>query len=335
MSHQHHITRIDPPKESFFEFRWKVVHPNDVVDETISPVFYVADHQIRMKIYKPEKEDFIALDDQGGSPCKVTTHLCVSIFTTMRLRNVPAKEFKVTIRNDRGEKEKLCEPNDPTRPENTYWRGAFHPAASTVIVIDLSVGRKHWALDETSLDNGLTPTNALHAILFDHGLADLWTGGEFTDCVLVVGERRFRAHKVVLAGCSPVLREKLKHTDELVLAGPAIEHKIEGRPIDADDFQAFLSCIYTGRVADTKRRVLPLMQLADRFKVHGLRLACQSYLDECVQKAQKKTTTTTLGGLGMDEVGSMVEELYTDTVLPNIPEEVAKLCAAIREMQNK
>ncbi|KAL7307975.1 hypothetical protein TKK_0000065 [Trichogramma kaykai] len=331
MSHQRHITIVDPPKESFFEFRWKVVHPNDVVDETISPVFYVADHQIRMKIHKPEKEDFVALDDQGGSSaCKETTHLCVSIFTTMELRNVPAKEFKVTIGNDRGEKEKLCEPNGPTWPENIYWRGAFHPASTTTsIAIDLTVGRKHWAMDTTSLDNGLTPTNALHAILFDDGLANLWTGGEFTDCVLVVGERRFRAHKVVLAGCSPVLRDKLKRTDELVIAGPEIEHQIDGRAIDPDDFQAFLSCIYTGRVADMKSQVLPLMQLADRFKVYGLRLACQSYLDECVRKARKTTTTTTMGGFGMDE------EFYTETVLPNIPEEVAKLCAAIREIQNK
>ena len=73
-------------------------------------------------------------------------------------------------------------------------------------------------------------------------LAKLWEKSLFTDCSLLVGGHVFRAHKAILAACSPVFRAMFEHEMQGTL-----NNLVEIHDMDPQVFQEMIYFIYSGK----------------------------------------------------------------------------------------
>ncbi|XP_068704987.1 kelch-like protein diablo [Montipora foliosa] len=99
----------------------------------------------------------------------------------------------------------------------------------------------------------------------------------FCDVVLVVEDRRFSAHKVVLAASSPVF--KASFTSELTQ-----EKAVDGfEEVPVPDFdpctvEELLNFVYTGEAGLTEQNALELLVAADYYDISNLKELCAEFL---------------------------------------------------------
>ncbi|XP_037280368.2 speckle-type POZ protein B [Rhipicephalus microplus] len=96
----------------------------------------------------------------------------------------------------------------------------------------------------------------------------LLESGSITDVRLTVGSETFRAHKSILAAQSPVFREMFEHTtmeDEGVVIAD----------VEPDVFAVLLQSVYTGCVQESIEKPDCLLRAADKYKLYGLKAACE------------------------------------------------------------
>ncbi|XP_030534638.1 BTB/POZ and MATH domain-containing protein 3-like [Rhodamnia argentea] len=119
------------------------------------------------------------------------------------------------------------------------------------------------------------------------GLKALLDSGLGTDINIIVGDKTFKAHKLILAARSPVFRARF--------FGPMGDSNIEKlvvEDVDPSIFQAMLEFIYTDEFPDISQiagsispstytdAVLHLVAAADRYSLNRLILLCESKLSE-------------------------------------------------------
>lgn len=105
-----------------------------------------------------------------------------------------------------------------------------------------------------------------------HKLRQQQERGRFCDIVLHVDGRQYRAHRNVLAACSPYFDSILR------MQKVAVEHlSISCRNQAA--FQSFLRYMYSGCVSVHRGNVAELLQLANHFLVFKLKNYCAEYLE--------------------------------------------------------
>lgn len=96
--------------------------------------------------------------------------------------------------------------------------------------------------------------------------------GRFCDIVLYVQGKQFRAHRNVLASCSP-------YFDSVLKMHKIVKEQLTITCQNSDVFQCLLNYMYTGSVVIDKHNVCELLRLANHFLVAKLKNYCAEYLD--------------------------------------------------------
>ena len=99
---------------------------------------------------------------------------------------------------------------------------------------------------------------------------------KLSDIVLVVGGKRYPAHKTILAALSPFF-ERMFYGSTWK-EGNEGDVKLEELQICADVFETFLRYFYSGSVSVTRETVIPIVTLADKYDVDSLKDICTSYM---------------------------------------------------------
>ena len=99
---------------------------------------------------------------------------------------------------------------------------------------------------------------------------------KLSDIVLVVGGKRYPAHKTILAALSPFF-ERMFYGSTWK-EGNGGDVKLEELQICADVFETFLRYFYSGSVSVTRETVIPIVTLADKYDVDSLKDICTSYM---------------------------------------------------------
>ncbi|KAH7975310.1 zinc finger protein 16 isoform X1 [Rhipicephalus sanguineus] len=111
-----------------------------------------------------------------------------------------------------------------------------------------------------------------HCSCVMHKLRQQQERGRFCDVVLHVDGRQYRAHRSVLAACSPYFDSILR------MQKVAVEHlSISCRNQAA--FQSFLRYMYSGCVSVHRGNVADLLQLSNHFLIFKLKNYCAEYLE--------------------------------------------------------
>lgn len=97
--------------------------------------------------------------------------------------------------------------------------------------------------------------------------------GKFCDVVLVVGGKKFSAHRSVLAASSPYFESILKNHR-------ITKEEINIRWEDAETFELFLDYIYSGIITLTDANVYNLLQLSSYFLILKLKDYCGQFLEK-------------------------------------------------------
>ena len=115
--------------------------------------------------------------------------------------------------------------------------------------------------------------NPNRAIL--NNLKDMYNEAETADITLIIGEKRFPAHKTILMASSSYFRN--------MFMGPWKEsNSTEVRLEDTDEckavFDIFLSFFYGTVLKFSKENVLPILTLADKYDAKELKRLCEVYM---------------------------------------------------------
>ncbi|KAH0558171.1 hypothetical protein KQX54_014723 [Cotesia glomerata] len=105
--------------------------------------------------------------------------------------------------------------------------------------------------------------------LMTNDYKDLFDTKMDADVTFIVGEKKFRAHKLVLMVRSPVFRAMLNSGMR-----ENKEHGINIPDISPDMFNSLLEFMYTDRVADLDAVAEDLVEVADKYQVQTLKQVC-------------------------------------------------------------
>lgn len=140
--------------------------------------------------------------------------------------------------------------------------------------------------------------------------------GRFCDVTLYVEGKQFRAHRNVLASCSPYFNSILK-MQRIVKEHLTITCK------SSEVFQCLLNYMYTGSVVIDKDNVCELVRLSNHFLVPKLKNYCSEYLERylevsncvSVKEMAEKYTMPTLLKCCSNFIKSNIEEVMKQTEL--------------------
>ncbi len=136
-----------------------------------------------------------------------------------------------------------------------------------------STSKKDATLDERLKDETTTMDGKMP---FCNNLHHFFKSGNLTDMTLVVGDKRFSVHKLILAASSSVFKEMFY--GESWVEGSSSEVKLEETPSCEEVFDAFMDYFYGGRVTVSDKTVIQIVTLADKYDVYGLRETCTEYM---------------------------------------------------------
>ncbi|CAH1780313.1 unnamed protein product [Owenia fusiformis] len=106
----------------------------------------------------------------------------------------------------------------------------------------------------------------------------LYDNDELSDVKLMVGQKVFHAHRLILASSSDIFRVMLTNSKWIESRRDIIPLREEEEC--AGVFEHFLKYMYTGSIQLTHTNVLPLLILADKYIVKDLADLCTNYMCE-------------------------------------------------------
>lgn len=121
-------------------------------------------------------------------------------------------------------------------------------------------------------NNPMNFSESLHGCMVLDKLKSLKEEGKFCDVILYVEGKQFRAHRNVLASCSPYFESVLKTHKNL-------KERLTITCQSSDIFLCLLNYMYTGCVVIDRDNVAELLRLANHFLVSKLKTYCAEYLD--------------------------------------------------------
>ena len=107
------------------------------------------------------------------------------------------------------------------------------------------------------------------AVAFD--LVPFSASRKFSDCVLKVGGEEMKSHRILLAGCSPVLAEKF--ADESVTT-------VELEGLNVESFKLFLDYMYSGKLQLSQGTLPGLLRIAYDLEIKSLFDVCSEFVDQ-------------------------------------------------------
>ncbi|XP_072036500.1 BTB/POZ domain-containing protein 17-like [Amphiura filiformis] len=140
-------------------------------------------------------------------------------------------------------------------------------AASTNVTKLYEPDETIFSLEESTLDGKTT---------FLHNLSQHFRSGDFSDVTLIVGNKRYSAHKAILAASSPYFQRMFYGGSWK--EGSGSEVMLEEIPSCEEAFETFLRYFYSGSVTVTKKTVIPVVTLADKYDCQGLKEICSSFI---------------------------------------------------------
>jgi kelch-like protein 11 len=97
--------------------------------------------------------------------------------------------------------------------------------------------------------------------------------GRFCDVTLYVEGKIFRAHRSVLASCSP-------YFDSILKMHRVVKERLTVTCQNSEVFQCLINYMYTGNVNIDKENVNEMLRLANHFLVSKLKFHCEEYLEK-------------------------------------------------------
>ncbi|XP_048375543.1 zinc finger and BTB domain-containing protein 40-like isoform X2 [Sphaerodactylus townsendi] len=104
---------------------------------------------------------------------------------------------------------------------------------------------------------------------------------QFCDCSILVGTSHFRAHKLVLAAASHLLKCLLESTDTI---------SIDASVVAPDDFALLLEMMYTGRLPLGKHNFTKVISGADNLQMFGVAASCKTLLRDLLSCSDQDHT---------------------------------------------
>lgn len=95
--------------------------------------------------------------------------------------------------------------------------------------------------------------------------------GRFCDVTLYVEGKTFRAHRSVLASCSP-------YFDSILKMHRVVKERLTVTCQNSEVFQCLINYMYTGNVMIDRDNVTEMLRLANHFLVNKLKYHCEEYL---------------------------------------------------------
>ncbi|XP_057318662.1 speckle-type POZ protein B-like [Microplitis mediator] len=156
-------------------------------------------------------------------------------------------------------------------PRLFQYKDTFLPNDTLTLCVDLTVydNRKLSSIAAISLE---TPQHHITDYLKD--LLDTETK---SDIVIVVGNKKFRAHKLILGTRSPVFDAMLSHDMK-----EKKENKIEIPDVDPEIFKKLLEFIYTDKVSDLDDDAEELLEVANKYQMQSLKDMCTVSLSQTI-----------------------------------------------------
>ena len=94
---------------------------------------------------------------------------------------------------------------------------------------------------------------------------------KFSDCTLKIGDEEVKSHRILLAGCSPVLAERF--ADENVVT-------VELVGLSMDSFKLFLDFLYSGKLQLSQVTLPGLLKVAYDLNIKTLFDVCSEFVDQ-------------------------------------------------------
>ncbi|KAJ8870589.1 hypothetical protein PR048_029612 [Dryococelus australis] len=142
----------------------------------------------------------------------------------------------------------------------------------------------HWEFNPVHFDGkrkmalSVLPNNPMNFTENQHGNAVLEKlkiqkeQGRFCDVTLYVEGKQFKAHRSVLASCSP-------YFDSVLKMHRTVKERLTIICQNSEIFSCLLNYMYTGSVVIDKNNVAELLRLSNHFLVNKLKSYCAEYLD--------------------------------------------------------
>lgn len=108
-----------------------------------------------------------------------------------------------------------------------------------------------------------------------HQLGSLLESAALSDVTLVVGDKKLKAHKIILSARSPVFKAMFQHDTK-----ENKENRVVISDCDPDVVEAMLKFIYTGDVPKLKEMTHNLFIIADKYQLERLKKMCEGALWE-------------------------------------------------------
>lgn len=117
-------------------------------------------------------------------------------------------------------------------------------------------------------------------------VAGLYASHLLSDIILVVGENRYPAHRVILSASSEVFQCMLLNP-QWSECKESVIHLVED-PKNCLVFPQFLKYLYTGQVKISIETAMPLLSLADKYNIKDLIVLCRDYMAKSIAIAGSK-----------------------------------------------
>lgn len=114
-------------------------------------------------------------------------------------------------------------------------------------------------------------------------VAGLYASHLLSDIILVVGENRYPAHRVILSASSEVFQCMLMNP-QWTECNKSIINLVEDQKC-TEVFPQFLKYLYTGQVKISIESAMPLLSLADKYNIKDLIVLCRDYMTKSVALA--------------------------------------------------
>ncbi|KAG4080248.1 hypothetical protein HA402_010740 [Bradysia odoriphaga] len=135
--------------------------------------------------------------------------------------------------------------------------------------------------DQDSRDSSVVEMNNSTSVL--HKIATLYAEQLMSDICLVVGNKRYPAHRVILCASSEVFQVMLMNPEWSECRESVIELKEE--PLCSEVFPQFLKYLYVGQIRISLQTVMPMLALADKYNIRDLVQLCVDYMLKHISKA--------------------------------------------------
>ncbi|CAF0784486.1 unnamed protein product [Didymodactylos carnosus] len=129
-------------------------------------------------------------------------------------------------------------------------------------------------------DSSINPASECHAAYLVKVLSGLWKEGKMTDLVIIVGEKKYLAHKLALALFSPKFRqefEQLEKCEQTKLGSSDIELKLSRSTPQA--IEQILVYIYTSRIDLSPENVGCILTAAKELDIENIIHLAKEYLN--------------------------------------------------------